>query len=60
MLVFQNHETAAILLFQTNRVGIGLFSYAKNFLRSHLVGGYVAWKPKMYDDIMLNGVFMIC
>ena len=64
---FSHHVTAAILLFQTNHVGIGLFSYGKSFLCSHkfgtfdsslsrngaLVGGRVVWRAKMHDDIML-------
>ena len=25
-----------------------------------VVGGRVAWKPKMHDDVMLHGVFKIC
>ena len=54
-------------MFQTNHVGIGLFSYGKSFLCSHkfgtfdsslsrngaLVGGRVVWRAKMHDDIML-------
>ena len=32
ILVFQNSETAAMLVFQTNPVGVGLFSYVENFL----------------------------
>ena len=32
---FQNNETAAILVFQTNPVGVGLFSYKNNFFCSH-------------------------
>ena len=64
---FSHHVTAAILLFQKNHVGIGLFSYGKSFLCSHkfgtldsslsrngaLVGGRVVWRAKMHDDIML-------
>ena len=64
---FSHDVTAAILVFQTNHVGIGLFSYGKNFLCSHkfgtfdsrlsrngaLVGGRVVWRAKMHDDIML-------
>ena len=34
ILVFQNNETAAMLVFQTNPVGGEPFSYAKNFLSS--------------------------
>ena len=34
--MFQNNETPAILLFQTNPMGVGLFSYVKNsFVVSH-------------------------
>ena len=64
---FSHDVTAAILVFQTNHVGIGLFSYGKSFLCSHkfgtfdsslsrngaLVGGRVVWRAKMHDDIML-------
>ena len=32
--MFQNNETAAILVFQRKPVGVGLFSCVKNFLRS--------------------------
>ena len=33
MLVFQNNETAAMLVYQTNHVGqVELFSYEKNYL----------------------------
>ena len=32
ILVFQNMETAAMLVYQDNPVGIELFSYVKNFL----------------------------
>ena len=31
ILVFQNNEMVAILVFQTHPVGVGLFSYVKNF-----------------------------
>ena len=35
MLVFQNNETAAMLVFQTNPVGVELFSYVKTFVYSN-------------------------
>ena len=35
ILVFQNNETAAMLVFQTNPVVVGLFSYVNNFSFSH-------------------------
>ena len=35
ILVFQNNEMAAILVFLTNPVGVNLLSYAKNFLCSN-------------------------
>ena len=35
ILVLQNNETAAMLLFQTKPVGVGLFSYVNNFFCSH-------------------------
>ena len=35
ILVFQNNETAAMLVFQTKPVGFGLFSYVNNFFCSH-------------------------
>ena len=31
ILVFQNNETAAMLLYQTNPVGVQLFSYVNTF-----------------------------
>ena len=33
--VFQNNKTAAILMFQTNPVGVELFSYVNAFFCSH-------------------------
>ena len=33
LLVFQNNETAALLVYQDNPVGIELFSYVKTFFR---------------------------
>ena len=35
ILVFQNNETAAMLMFQTNPVRVELFSYVNSFFRSH-------------------------
>ena len=35
ILVFQNNEMVAILVFHSNPVGVGLFSYVKNFFCSH-------------------------
>ena len=35
VLVFQNNETAAMLLFKDNSVGIELFSYVKTFFCSY-------------------------
>ena len=35
ILVFQNNETVATLVFQTNPVGVGLFYHVKNFFFSH-------------------------
>ena len=35
ILVFQNKETAALLVFHTNPVGVELFSYVKNFFCYH-------------------------
>ena len=34
-LVFQNNETAAMLLFQTKLEGVGVFSKVNNFFCSH-------------------------
>ena len=33
LLVFLNNETAALLVYQDNQVGIELFSYVKTFFR---------------------------
>ena len=33
--MFQNNETVATLVFQTNPVGVGHFSHVKNFFFSH-------------------------
>ena len=35
ILVFQNNETGAMLVLQTNPVGIELFSYVKTFFCSN-------------------------
>ena len=35
ILVFQNNETVAMLVLQTNPVGIELFSYVKTFFCSN-------------------------
>ena len=35
ILVFQNNETAAMLVYQDNPVGIELFSYVKAFFCSY-------------------------
>ena len=35
ILVFQNNETAAMLVFLTNPVGVELFSYVNVFICSH-------------------------
>ena len=32
----------------------------KGWIKWALEGGRVAWKPKMHDDVMLNGVLRIC
>ena len=34
ILVFQNNETAAILVYQENPVGVELFSYVKTFFKT--------------------------
>ena len=34
ILVFQNNETAAILVYQENPVGVELFSYVKDFFKT--------------------------
>jgi len=41
-LVSQNNETGATLLFQTNPVGDGLFSYVKKFVCSHKLAWILA------------------
>ena len=40
--MFQNNETAAILVFQTNPEGAGPFCYAKIFFGSHKFAEIVA------------------
>ena len=43
---FSHDVTAAMLVFQTNRVGIGLFSYVKNFLCSHKFGTFGTFEQR--------------
>ena len=42
ILVCQNNETAAMFVFQTNPVGVGLFSYVKKFFCSHIFAKMLA------------------
>ena len=35
-------------------------TYSKQRMNKTLIGGRFAWKHKMHDDFMLNGVFGIC
>jgi len=35
LLLFQNNETAAMLVYQTNSVGVQLFSYVNTFFCSN-------------------------
>ena len=39
---------------------IGQRSINRGWIKWAQVAGRVAWKPKVHDDVMLNGVFGIC
>ena len=43
-----------------NREAIRQRVVNKGWIKWALEGGRVAWKPKMRDDVMLNGVLRIC
>ena len=47
ILVFQNNETVAMLVYQTNPVGIELFSYVKTFFSSNKFALLLATCVKM-------------
>ena len=51
VLVSQNNETAAMLAFQTNPVGVELFSYANAFFCSSKVALMLA---TLYNDIQVH------
>ena len=54
ILVFQNNETVAILVFHSNPVGVGLFSYVKNFFCSHKFAQMLATRVNKLYCIIYN------
>ena len=51
VLVFQNNETAAMLVFQTNLVGVKLFPYVNAFCCSKTLAEMLAtWVKRLYGS----------
>ena len=59
ILLSQNNETATMLVFQTNPVGVELFSYANAFFCS-IVAGHVSENPLHEKTISTRlGIFRV-
>ena len=55
ILVFHNNEMVAMLVFQTNPVGVELFSYAKTFCCSDILAQTLTtWVKTPYNFIMVK------
>ena len=58
ILVFQNNETAAMLVYQTNPVGLQLFSYVKTFFNFVPVNLHGCWTRGRIHSVWSSSILM--
>jgi len=54
ILVFKNNKTAAMLVFQTNPMGIELFSYVNAFFCSNKFARYIMGDVQVANQIRVD------